>query len=63
MDWLTKNADWVFSGIGVRAFDVVYAIVAAVIGLFFIRKKIKPISKKITRVFIVGSRNKTNINQ
>ncbi|PPE56420.1 hypothetical protein F157LOC_04068 [Pectobacterium brasiliense] len=63
MDWLAKNADWVFSGIGVRALDVVYTLIAAVIGIFFIRKKIKPITKKIARVFIMGSKNKTNINQ
>ncbi|EPY4668262.1 hypothetical protein ACXDHN_003349 [Klebsiella pneumoniae] len=46
MDWLAKNADWVFSGIGVRALDVVYALIVAIIGAFFIRKKIKPFTKK-----------------
>ncbi|EKQ7275765.1 hypothetical protein P6Q80_005473 [Klebsiella pneumoniae] len=63
MDWLAKNADWVFSGIGVRALDVVYALIVAIIGAFFIRKKIKPFTKKIARVFIIGSKNKTNTKQ
>ncbi|EKU4730605.1 hypothetical protein LJN75_001724 [Citrobacter freundii] len=63
MDWLTNNADWIFSGIGVRALDAVYAIVIAIVGVFFMRKKIKPISKKVAKVFIFGSKNKTNIKQ
>lgn len=63
MDWLTKNADWVFSGIGVRALDIIYALVVAIIGIFFMRKKIKPIYKKIAKTFIIGSKNNTNIKQ
>lgn len=63
MDWLIKNSEWIFSGIGVHALDIIYTLVIAAFSFFFVRKKIKPVAKKIAKVFVIGSGNKTNINQ
>lgn len=59
MKWLIENVEWVFSGIGV------YIVSIFVISLtyFFFRKKINATVSKISKVFVVGWRNNTNVNQ
>lgn len=63
MNWLTKNADWVFSGIGVYTISTVVSIIVAIVTFFIFRKQVKAAYKKVAKVFVFGSGNKVNIKQ
>lgn len=62
MAWLSRNVEWVFSGIGVYILSLLVGIVIFFFLLIF-RKKVKASIHKVAKVFVFGCGNNTNINQ
>lgn len=38
LDWIIKNTEWLFSGVGVRIIEVILTVFAAIAGWLFLKR-------------------------